>query len=46
VNQRECRKYEKMNIAQMTGLSEEEKAFLCEIRFYLDPEINFYEKDK
>ena len=35
-----------MNIGHITGMSEEEKAFLCEIRFYLDTEINFYEKDR
>jgi hypothetical protein len=35
-----------MNIGLMPGASQEERAFLCEIRFYLDPEINFYEKDK
>ena len=28
------------------NLSEEEKSFACEIKFYIDPDVNFYEKDK
>lgn len=46
VNEKEYRKYEKMNVGLMHAGSQEERAFRCEIKFYLDPEINFYEKDK
>ena len=47
MNEKEQKKYEKMCIGSITaGSTYEEKAFICEIRFYLDPEINFYEKDK
>lgn len=35
-----------MNITFANGTNQEEKAYLCLIRFYMDPEINFYEKDK
>ena len=36
-----------MYIGSISGeYSYEEKAFMCLIRFYLDPEINYYEKDK
>lgn len=46
LNEKELKKYEKMNIGFASGASQEEKAYLCLIRFYMDPEINFYEKDK
>jgi len=43
LNEKEQKKYEKIYIGNITGgNSAEEKAFICEIRFYLDPEINFY----
>lgn len=46
ISEKEYKKYEKMNIGLVSGSSQEEKAFTCLIRFYMDPEINFYEKDK
>lgn len=46
INEKEYRKYEKMNLHLIQGSSSAEKAYACEVRFYLDPEINFYEKDK
>ena len=46
INEKEYRKYEKMNLHQIPGSSNSERAFSCELKFYLDPEINFYEKDK
>ena len=46
--EKEFKKYEKMNTCfySMPNLSEEEKSFACEIKFYIDPDINYYEKDK
>jgi hypothetical protein len=35
-----------MNLPLITCTEANEKSFMCEIRFYLDPEVNFYEKDK
>lgn len=46
INDKEYKKYEKMNLAAATAPTPEERAYLCELRFYLDPEINYYEKDK
>ena len=34
------------NISSANNLSEEEKSFALEIKFYIDPDINYYEKDK
>jgi hypothetical protein len=46
INEREYKKYEKMNFTGMAGTTMEEKVYACQVRFYYDPEINFYEKDK
>lgn len=46
INEKECKKYEKMNSGSVSGTTQEERSFACKIKFYLDPEINFYEKDK
>lgn len=47
INEKEFKKYEKMNsISSSNNLSEEEKSFALEIKFYIDPDINYYEKDK
>lgn len=27
-------------------MSDEELEFACKIRFYLDPEVNYYERDR
>lgn len=35
-----------MNLAMFSGANEEERSFACQIKFYIDPDINFYEKDK
>ena len=42
IDEKEYRKYEKMNLANTPGINEEEKAFMCQIKFSLDPEVNFY----
>ena len=46
ISEKEFRKYEKMNYTMLGGPNEQERSFACEIKFYTDPDINFYEKDK
>jgi hypothetical protein len=43
INPEEYCKYKLMNMGLIWGhASQEEKEYACLIRFYLDPEINFY----
>ena len=44
IDEKEYRKYEKMNLVHMAGINEEQKAFMCQIKFSLDPEVNFYQR--
>jgi hypothetical protein len=47
INQEEYQKYKILNMMLIgASTSLEEKEYACLIRFYLDTEINFYEKDK
>jgi Ulp1 family protease len=46
INEKEFRKYEKMNINLFSIPNLEERSYSCEVKFYVDPDINFYEKDK
>jgi hypothetical protein len=46
IDERELRKYMKMGLPLLEDRPKEEQEHACLIRYYLDPEINYYEKDK
>ena len=47
INEREFRKYFKINgHIEEEQMKESEAEFLCKIKFYLDCEVNHYEKDR
>ena len=48
INEREFQKYYQINsqFVEEMGKSEAENEYLYKVKFYLDAEINHYEKDK
>ena len=46
IDEKEFKKYEKINLGVGKKEDTKEKSFSNELKFYLDPDINFYEKDK